>query len=211
LEDAMKDPAIAEGEEVRQRKVPEDGRIPENGRTPEAGSATEDLDQAVAPEEGAVQEGRGPAEDREAALRDQLLRLRAEFDNYRRRESRERLEAWSRAKADLIEKLLGSIDDLSRVAHPEGATAPRDSQAAAILDGVELVLRKMLQVLEREGLEAVEAEGAVFDPRVHEAVLTQPTNDARLDGRVAQVVLPGYRFADRLLRPAKVVVWRLRQ
>ena len=141
-----------------------------------------------------------------AALRDQLQRLAAEFDNYRKRESRDRAESWRRAKADLVEKLLEAIDDLSRVAHPEAGSAA----VAPLLSGVELVERKLLQALQREGLQRIEAEGAPFDPALHEAILTQPTDSPELDGRVAHVALPGYRFGDRLLRPAKVVVWKLR-
>jgi molecular chaperone GrpE len=144
----------------------------------------------------------------EAALRDQLLRLAAEFDNFRKREARERTEAWSRAKADLIEKLLPALDDLRRVAHPDAAEAPPGSPVRALLEGVELVERKLWQTLEREGLQEIAAEG-VFDPAQHEAILTQPTADARLDGRIAHVVEPGYRLGDRLLRPARVVVWKL--
>jgi molecular chaperone GrpE len=144
----------------------------------------------------------------EALLRDRLLRLAAEFDNYRKRAQRERQEASTRAKAELLEKLLGPIDDLSRVAHPETEAGPPDPRSASLLAGIELVERKMLQVLEREGLQPIEAEGATFDPTIHEAVLTAPTDDPELDGKVAQVLASGYRFADRLLRPAKVVVWK---
>jgi molecular chaperone GrpE len=154
-----------------------------------------------------LMEVRQPPE--EAAARDQLLRLAAEFDNFRKREARERAEAWGRAKADLIDKLLPVLDDLRRVAHPEAAEAPPGSPVRALLEGVELVERKLLRVLEREGLQAIEAQGAAFDPALHEAILTWPTNDPQLEGRVAQVVEPGYRFAERLLRPAKVVVWKL--
>jgi molecular chaperone GrpE len=168
--------------------------------------------EAVRPPAGAERTAGADEEPEEVAvLRDRLLRLAAEFDNYRKRVDRERSEAWGRAKADLIEKLLGPIDDLSRVAHPEAAAGPADSRVAGILAGVELVERKMLQALEREGLQVIEAEGAAFDPALHEAVLTRPTGEAELDGIVAQVVLPGYRFADRLLRPAKVVVWKLQR
>jgi molecular chaperone GrpE len=173
------------------------------------GPAPGDGPRAVAAEE--AEEGvpvEPEPEERERALGEQLLRLAAEFDNYRKREIRERAEAWGRAKADLIEKLLAPIDDLSRVAHPEAAAGPLDPQAASLLAGIELVERKMLQTLEREGLQRIDAEGAEFDPAVHDAILTQLTDDPALDGRVAHVALPGYRFADRLLRPAKVVVWK---
>jgi molecular chaperone GrpE len=162
---------------------------------------------AAAADPLATADGSG-APSGEAALRDQFLRLAAEFDNFRKREARERTEAWARAKADLCEKLLPALDDLRRVAHPEAADAAPDSPVRALLEGVELVERKLWQILEREGLQVVPAEG-LFEPAVHEAILTQATGDPRLDGRIAHVVEPGYRFGDRLLRPARVVVWKL--
>jgi len=179
----------------------EDGRPGSTAADPGAAPETE-LEAAPEPR---TEAGREPAA--EAAARDQLLRLAAEFDNFRKREARERAEAWNRAKADLIDKLLPALDDLRRVAHPEAAEAPPGSPLRALLGGVELVERKLLQVLEREGLAPVEAEGAPFDPALHEAILTRPTDDPALEGRVAHVAVPGWRFADRLLRPAKVVVW----
>lgn len=180
-----------------------------NGSAPEAaateGAAGGDAGAAA----GEEVDAQAPAAEGGEPLREQFLRLAAEFDNYRKRQSRERLEAWSRAKADLIEKLLPAVDDLERVAHPEVAGSA-DAATASVLAGVELVLRKLLQTLEREGLERIEATDEPFDPTLHEALLTRPTADPALDGRIAQVVLPGYRFADRLLRPAKVVVWKHR-
>ncbi len=148
-----------------------------------------------------------PAAGQEALLRDQLLRLRADFENQRRRELRERTEARSRAKAELIERLLGALDDLSRVAHPAVTAEASDPRVASILEGVQLVERKLLQELEREGLERLASEGEAFDPALHEAILTQPAPEVALEGRVAQVVQPGYRLGERLLRPARVVVW----
>ncbi len=157
----------------------------------------------------AAAETAAKAASSEAALREQLARLAADFDNFRKRESRERAEAWGRAKADLVEKLLPALDDLRRVAHPEAAEAPPGSPVRALLEGVALVERKLLEALNREGLREIEALDATFDPTLHEAILTQPTDDPLLVGRVAHVVEPGYRFGDRLIRPAKVVVWTL--
>ena len=111
-------------------------------------------------------------------------------------------------EGDLIDKLLAPIDDLARVAHPDVA-AVDDPRVAALLEGIGLVERKLLDALEREGLRRVDAEGERFDPLLHDAVLTQPTDDPARDGRIAHVLLPGYRFGERLLRPAQVVVWKL--
>ena len=203
-------------EEAGRGSAPQDSRptagSPGDGGPGSArpGAAGQDAAEAPAPAGEAQAAGAADRASSEvASLRDQLLRLAAEFDNYRKRESRERAEAWGRAKADLIEKLLAPIDDLSRVAHPEGPEAAPDSPVAGLLAGVELVERKLLQTLEREGLRRIEAEGAAFDPALHEAIMIQRTSDPELDGRVAHVALPGYRFGDRLLRPAKVVVWKI--
>ena len=182
---------------------------PPRGRADEDAAAS---DESAAGASGAP--GTDAAEDREAAAREaaareQLLRLAAEFENFKKRTGRERAETWSRAQADLLEKLLPAVDDLRRVAHPAEA-GPVEGPAAALLEGVSLVERKILAALEREGLAEVEAEGAPFDPTVHEAVLTEPTDDPARDGRVARVLQPGFRFGARLLRPAQVAVWKLR-
>jgi molecular chaperone GrpE len=200
------EPTQAEGA----RATPGNGAARAAGAGPEGPGAAGPGDRAGLPD-AAASEAPPREAPAEAALREQLMRLAAEFDNFRKREARERMEAWSRAKGDLAEKLLPALDDLARVAHPEAAEAPPDSAIASLLAGVELVERKLLQTLEREGLERIEAEDAAFDPALHEAILTRPTDRPELDGRVAHVALPGYRFGDRLLRPAKVVVWKLQR
>lgn len=185
------------------------------------GAATDDARPADGRQPEAVSEETGPqgdtardaaadaSEDPAAVAREQMLRLAAEFDNFRKRVARERTETWSRAQAGLLETLLPALDDLRRVVDQADAGAP-DGPAAALLDGVSLVQRNVLSVLERAGLAEIPAEGQVFDPAVHEAVLTEPTDDPGRDGRVAGVLQRGYRFGDRLLRPAQVVVWKLR-
>jgi molecular chaperone GrpE len=183
------------------------------------GAATDDARPADGREPEAVSDDAGPegdasadaaaSEDPGAAAREQTLRLAAEFDNFKKRVARERTETWSRAQAGLLEKLLPALDDRRRVVDPADA-GPLDGPAAALLDGVSLVQRNVLSVLERAGLAEIPAEGQVFDPAVHEAVLTESTDDPGRDGRVAGVLQRGYRFGDRLLRPAQVVVWKLR-
>lgn len=141
--------------------------------------------------------------DEAEQLKDQRLRLAAEFDNFKKRAQRERAEAWSRAQAGVVGAILDGLDDLGRVAHLDPATTPvRD-----VLAGVELVERKVLRVLTAAGLERVGAEGEPFDPNVHEAVSTAPASTAEQDHLVASVLQPGYRFAGSLLRPARVVVY----
>ena len=137
-------------------------------------------------------------------LKDRHLRLAAEFDNYRRRTRREMLEAGEAARADMARKLLETIDDLTRVAE-----APCDpEQHQAMHDGVGLIARKLVKTLSDAGMESVNPLGERFDPNYHEAIILTPTDDPEQDEMVSQVMLTGYRLADRLLRPAQVAVYR---
>lgn len=135
-------------------------------------------------------------------LRDRLLRLQAEFDNFRKREARERAAAWARAKADLTQKLLGAIDDLERFASLD----PSRTSAETLVEGAGMVERKILETLEREGLSPVGEVGEPFDPNLHEALAVQPVPHPEQDGTVAEVVSRGYQFGNQLLRPARVLV-----
>jgi molecular chaperone GrpE len=137
-----------------------------------------------------------------SSLRDRHLRLAAEFDNYRKRVERERAEAFVRAQAQLLERLLEPLDDLQRIADFDPAT----TASSALHEGAEMVERKFLRAMESAGLEIVEAEGKDFDPAVHEALTTVPATSAEDDDTVAQVFQKGYRFKGLLLRPARVVV-----
>ena len=139
-------------------------------------------------------------------LQDRLLRLQADFDNYRRREMRARTSSSVRAKGDLIQKLLTVLDDMRRVAGLDPAT----TAAQAVIDGVRLVERKFLDQLREEGLVPVGKAGEPFDPNVHDAIGMWPAPRRDLDGRIAVVPVQGYRFNDQLLRPAQVQVYEHR-
>jgi molecular chaperone GrpE len=142
------------------------------------------------------------AEQALAEQKDKYLRLFAEFENYRRRSAKERLEAESKGMGALIAGLLDSLDDLGRVAHFDPATTP----AQSIVDGVMLVEKKVLKSLAGHGLVIVNPEGEKFDPAVHEALTAIPAALPEEDERVAQVYQVGYTFNGQLLRPARVVV-----
>lgn len=137
-------------------------------------------------------------------LYDKHLRARADFDNLRKRLLRERAEEAERAQAELLLEILDPLDDLSRAIAAD-ATAP---EARSVLEGVRLVQEKLTGALARLGLEVIEAEGERFDPERHEAVLTVPAETPEEDGRIVQALTRGYRFGDRLLRPAQVQVKR---
>ncbi len=135
---------------------------------------------------------------------EQYQRLLAEFDNYRKRVDRERarLECW--AKGDLIQRcLLPLLDDFARA-----RTALEKDSGSFDREAVLIMLGRLAEELHREGLTQIEASRAVvFDPEVHEAVLTIPTADVPA-GCLVEVLQAGYRFGDRLLRPARVAVAR---
>lgn len=135
-------------------------------------------------------------------MRDRYLRLAAEFDNYRKRTERERAEQSVRAQGQLVQSMLDAIDDLERVAD----FTPETTTVAALLEGVQMVERKLLRALESAGLELVDAHGAPFDPTHHEALMTASTEHPHEDDTVGEVFQKGYRFQGHLLRPARVQV-----
>jgi molecular chaperone GrpE len=134
--------------------------------------------------------------------RDRYLRLAAEYDNYRKRSAKERQDAGSRAQADLVRQLVEALDDVARFAHIDPAT----TDAGTIVQGVDMVEKKLLKALGNAGLEVINPVGETFDPALHEAVATEPTSAQEDDHVVSRVYQPGYIFKSQLLRPARVVV-----
>ncbi len=137
-----------------------------------------------------------------AELRDRHLRLAAEFENYRKRTREDVLSAGVRGQAALIGLLLDVLDDFERVHDVDAEHATLES----VIEGVELVERKMSRVLAEAGLEVFEPEGAPFDPETMEAVLRIPVEDPELDDTVDQVLQRGVIFKGHLVRPARVAV-----
>jgi molecular chaperone GrpE len=129
---------------------------------------------------------------------DTLQRLKAEFDNYRKRIARDQGDLVARASERLVKQLLPVLDDLERTL---GAAAAHDE--GKLEEGVRLVQRALADVLAKEGLVEVRTEGA-FDPHTQEALLSQPSPEP--EGAVIQVLQKGYRLGDHVLRPARVVV-----
>jgi len=136
--------------------------------------------------------------DEVAALEDRLLRLAAEFDNYKKRAARERTEYLTLANERLIAELLPILDDLERA-----LVAAAEHEEAQLEEGVRLVHRSLASLLERQGVQAIDTTGR-FDPHVHEALLSQPS-DAE-EGSVLDVIQKGYKLGERVVRPARVVV-----
>jgi molecular chaperone GrpE len=129
---------------------------------------------------------------------DALRRLKAEFDNYRKRAARDQSDLIARASERLVKELLPVLDDLERALE-----AAAEHEEATLEDGVRLVHRSLADILARQGLIEVAVDGP-FDPHTQEALLSQPSPDP--EGTVLQVVQKGYRLGDRVLRPARVVI-----
>lgn len=134
--------------------------------------------------------------------REKYLRLAAEYDNYRRRTSKERAEAASRGQSELVGRLLEALDDLGRFAHVD----PASTDVGTLHKGVELVEQKLLKALTAAGLEIIDPADQSFDPNLHEAITTEPALSREDDNTVGKVFQRGYRFGGQLLRPARVVV-----
>lgn len=180
-------------------------------------SPSPELEQAL--REAAEAVGAGEAEDGEAgeeevpeadALRGELasvsermIRLQADFDNFRRRALKEREEAHQYGHENLVKDLLATVDNLDRAI--EHARRSDGGDFESMLQGVELVQRELLGALANHGVNEIEVAEAAFDPNVHEAV-AQKEDDSVPANTVIEVFQKGYRLRDRLLRPARVVV-----
>src|SRR6476646_8804505 len=148
-------------------------------------------------ERGEVDELEQLAKERDEYL-DALQRLKAEFENYKKRVARDQGNLVARASERLAKQLLPVLDDLERA-----LVAASEHEEAQLEEGVELVHRALADALAREGLVEVDTDGD-FDPHTQEALLAQPS-DAK-EGAVIQVLQKGYKLGDHVLRPARVVV-----
>jgi molecular chaperone GrpE len=139
-------------------------------------------------------------------LQERLARRQADFENYRKRVERDRGETYNRMVGDVVSKLLPVLDNFRRALDAEASVQATESEEFRhFLQGVELIYKQLGDVLEGLGLEPVAAVGHPFDPHVHEAVITETTDDFEPD-TVMQELVRGYRLGDKLLRPAMVKV-----
>ena len=219
---------------VRKNEMKRDEKKAVHGEEPEVGDGSTREEERAAPEEireGASQEALPEEEARSeeapqaegasgpeagldgeveilqedlARLRDQHLRLAADFENYRKRVSAELASGWVRAQADLAGALLDGLDDLQRVSR----FTSEDATLEALIEGVDLVERKLLKALTDAGLQAVDPAGEAFDPNTMEAMMRVPAEEEGQDETVHQVFQKGYLFRDQLVRPARVSVYK---
>ena len=134
---------------------------------------------------------------------DRLLRTTADFENFKKRAARERIETAQSAAAALIQKLLPVLDHFE-MAQAAAQTA-QDDKLASLQAGVAMIQQQLKNILAESGLEEIDATGKPFDPALHEAVSQQETADVP-EGHVVQQIRKGYKLRDRLLRPATVIV-----
>ncbi len=141
-----------------------------------------------------------PRSELEQELENRLLRLHAEFDNYRKRTARERLEQATIAQAALVTSLLPVLDNFERAL----ASLPQQEDNSWA-QGVQLVYKQLLDVLRQQGLERIDCQRP-FDPNIHEAVMRETCGEEVAEGTILQELQPGYLFQGRLLRPSMVKV-----
>jgi molecular chaperone GrpE len=176
----------------------DDDQFPTEGAAPADGAVWDDAGAL----EGAEAAGTDEAQRALAEQRDKYLRLAAEYDNFRKRTARERQEAHLRGQADMLKGMIDALDDLGRFAHVD----PDSTDARTVVEGVDMVERKLQKTLAGHGMEIINPVGQPFDPALHEAVMTEPAASKDEDHLVARVFQVGYLFNGQLLRPARVVV-----
>ena len=137
-----------------------------------------------------------------AALNDKNLRLFAEFDNFRKRTAKEKLEMLQMAGVDTLKNMLPVMDDMER-AITNNATV---EDVEAVKQGLKLIHQKFSKMLNDQGVKAMHAKGEPFDPEIHEAITKAPAPTADLKGKVLDVIESGYLMNDKVIRYAKVVV-----
>jgi molecular chaperone GrpE len=141
-----------------------------------------------------------------ADLKDKFARRQADFENFRKRLERERSETYNRVAGDLVTKLLPVLDNLGRALDTEASVEATESdEFRHFLSGVDLIFRQLGGVLEAMGVKPVPSVGEKFDPHVHEAVVTEESDEHDAD-TVMQEIVRGYKLGDKLLRPALVKV-----
>jgi len=150
-------------------------------------------------------EPKSPLEESEAKnaeLKDKYMRLMAEFDNYKKRTVREKLDLMGTAASDTLSAILPVMDDFDRAKK----TADDDASTEQFSEGVQLVYNKLKSVLVQKGLKEMESTGAVFDPELHEALTKIPAPSEDMKGKIIDTIEKGYFLNEKIIRHAKVVV-----
>lgn len=185
----------------------EDAAVPElEAAVPAEAEPVAEPPELIEPSEPPVADQLEEARAALQRIKEQLLRTAADFDNYRKRSRREIDDAHKQGREELLRELLPVFDNLERAA----AHAGQATDAKAVADGVNMVLRQFLDTLGKIGIRRISAVGQVFDPMQHEAI-HQVESAEHAPGTVVEEAQPGYAMGDRLIRAAMVVVAKPRQ
>lgn len=169
------------------------GELPEEPNAPEIG----EVEGAEAtPEQGSK------ADAELADLKDKYLRLAAEFENYKRRTTKERADLFKTANQELMVALLPVLDDFDRARHHTKDT----EDAGTVRESIDIIYNKLQKTLNQKGLASMEAKGGAFDPDLHEAITQIPAPSEDLKGKIVDEVEKGYYLGDKVIRHAKVVL-----
>lgn len=141
-------------------------------------------------------------EDKFNELNDKYMRIHAEFDNYRKRTNKEKVDIINTANAGMMRDLLSVVDDL----HRANANNQNSDDIDSVKEGFNLIFNKLNSVLEAKGLTEMKAEGEVFDSEIHEALANVPAPNKKMKGKVIEAIEKGYLLNDKVIRYAKVVV-----
>jgi molecular chaperone GrpE len=189
----------------------EDTNLPQDDNlTPEPGNVAGEMAEgdnaetvvASADTEATSEQPGNRTETELADLKDKYLRLAAEFENYKRRTTKERIELFKTANQELMVALLPDLHDIERARH-----ATRDTtEANAVRESIDIIQTKLNKTLQQKGLTAMEAKGGDFDAELHEAITQIPAPTDDLKGKIVDVVEQGYYLGDKVIRHAKVVL-----
>ncbi|HAF60454.1 MAG TPA: nucleotide exchange factor GrpE [Bacillota bacterium] len=189
-EEAKQESDEAKVEETKERKE----KPGDPGESEEKAEASEEQQEAA---EGQKEEPK-PVEEEDEDLKTKYLRLAADFQNYKRRVEKEKNDIYAYANEKLMAELLNVIDNFDRALAVE-------SVDTGMKEGMEMIFKQLIDVLESCGLEEIQAEGQEFDPNCHHAVQTQ-SSDAHCSGQIIKVLQKGYTLNKKVIRPAMVIV-----
>lgn len=147
-------------------------------------------------------ESKNALEDEIQELRDKYLRLYAEFDNFKKRSLKEKIEMSKMAGQEVIRALLPILDDFDRARK----TALNPENQDSFSEGVDLVYHKLYSTLQAQGLQEMEIKDGEFDPELHDAITDVEVQDPKLKGKIIDVIEKGYLLNDKIIRHAKVIV-----
>ncbi len=194
------DQAFADsGLEIEEEELEETTAIEE-----ESAAIPENETDKEADEEPSLEQKLTQAQNETAQWRDKFLRLAAEFENYKRRTSRERVDLIKTAGKDVIVNMLPVLDDFERAF--KASEKVEDEASKEVLKGFDLIFNKFKSTLEQKGLKKMECNGQDFDTEYHEALTEIPAPTPELAGKVVDVIEDGYYLNDKIIRYAKVVV-----